>query len=270
MDLTGTHSSQTWTMTMERDIGEYGLLASQNDLGTKQDALNAAQMKALNDATDELYTIVYVENETTPYKFVSATSTITLADFTDAGLYGTNSWKKKPTDIRFGTNVVTLNQRTFRALTTLTWVEGPNVEGIGSSTFQGCTKLAHVSFPKLKTLGSNAFSTCSLLTSITLPPSITSISSTSFFGSSAIATFQEKTLTEVQSMSGYPFGFQAANIRADKTATQNWVEGKNYATQTYAVKNDGGVAKVKSISQADYDALVSPDATTLYVIPEEV
>ena len=42
------------------------------------------------------------------------------------------------------------------------------------------------------------------------------------------------------------------------------------ATTTYAVKNDGGVAKVKSMTQAAYDALVSPDATTLYVIPEEV
>lgn len=57
---------------------------------------------------------------------------------------------------------------------------------------------------------------------------------------------------------------------ADTLATEDWVEGKNYATTTYAVKNDGGVAKVKSMTQAAYDALVSPDATTLYVIPEEV
>lgn len=40
------------------------------------------------------------------------------------------------------------------------------------------------------------------------------------------------------------------------------------ATEDFAIKNSGGVAEIKSISQADYDAL-TPDAATLYVIPEE-
>ena len=34
------------------------------------------------------------------------------------------------------------------------------------------------------------------------------------------------------------------------------------------VSNDGGVAKVRKMTQAQYDALASKDATTLYVITE--
>ena len=45
--------------------------------------------------------------------------------------------------------------------------------------------------------------------------------------------------------------------------------GTNLATETYAVQNNGGVAKVQSISESDYDALGTPDPATLYVILEE-
>lgn len=33
-----------------------------------------------------------------------------------------------------------------------------------------------------------------------------------------------------------------------------------------AVKNDGGVAKIKKLTQAQYDAIASPDADTLYIV----
>ncbi|WP_280471021.1 phage upper tail fiber protein [Nocardia cyriacigeorgica] len=34
-----------------------------------------------------------------------------------------------------------------------------------------------------------------------------------------------------------------------------------------AVRNGGGVARIQRISQAEYDALVTPDPETLYVVP---
>lgn len=73
-------------------------------------------------------------------------------------------------------------------------------------------------------------------------------------------------------MLNYPWGLTTTNITASKTATQDWVEGHNYltsipstyktyqetvtslssdgyATTTYAVKNDGGVAKIKKLTE---------------------
>lgn len=35
-------------------------------------------------------------------------------------------------------------------------------------------------------------------------------------------------------------------------ATKEWVEGQDYATETYAVQNLGGVAKIQSMELSDY------------------
>ena len=66
-----------------------------------------------------------------------------------------------------------------------------------------------------------------------------------------------------------PPTYSATVYYQDQVSLTIYQQGTNLATEKYAVRNDGGVAKVKSISQSDYDDLSSPDASTLYVIPEE-
>ena len=56
------------------------------------------------------------------------------------------------------------------------------------------------------------------------------------------------------------------------TADYSWkttsIEDIKLATEDFSVENSGGVAKIKALSQADYDA-ITPDTATLYIIPEE-
>lgn len=155
-------------------------------------------------------------------------------------------------------------------MTSLTTFDGPKVEIVGGEVFSGCTGLNQVSLPSVKTLMAGSFFGCTSLTSLNIPASITDIRIDAFNGCTNLTVhFEEKTLAEVQAMLNYPWGLTTSNITASKTATQEWV-AQNYVTQTYAVKNDGGVAKIMSLTERQYERLKDKDPTTLYVIPEEV
>lgn len=49
-------------------------------------------------------------------------------------------------------------------------------------------------------------------------------------------------------------------------ATRTPVINDRIATESYAVKNDGGIAKIMALTQQAYNGLTTKDATTLYVI----
>ena len=52
---------------------------------------------------------------------------------------------------------------------------------------------------------------------------------------------------------------------SDLTNDSDFVNSQQLSAK---VNNDGGVAKVRKMTQAQYDALASKDSTTLYVITE--
>ena len=71
--------------------------------------------------------------------------------------------------------IVTIGDKVFKGLTSLTSLNLPNATSMGESAFAGCTGLTEASMPKMATIGANAFEGCTGLTTLTLPSTITSI-----------------------------------------------------------------------------------------------
>lgn len=63
------------------------------------------------------------------------------------------------------------------------------------------------------------------------------------------AVFKGRTMEQVSAMQNYPWGIPISAISTENNATKEWVEGQDYATETYAVQNDGGVGKIKSLTE---------------------
>lgn len=59
-------------------------------------------------------------------------------------------------------------------------------------------------------------------------------------------------MEQVSAMENYPWNIPISAISTENDATKEWVEGQDYATETYAVQNLGGVAKIQSMELSDY------------------
>ena len=99
-----------------------------------------------------------------------------------------------------------------------------SVENIGDCAFCLCTSLTSISIPdSVKSIGNGAFDYCKSLTSIVIPGSVENIGGNGFFSCSGFfdcknlksIVFKDKTLEEVQSMAGYPWGADESIIKAE-------------------------------------------------------
>ena len=209
-------------------------------------------MSAINSVVDEQATVA-------KYQDGSISSFNIFGELTESSLPKTNL-----VEVVIGKGVTSIGNYAFYECSDLTSVTIPDsVASIGEQAFSYCMELTSVTIGNnVTSIGTDAFKGCYNLTHMTIPDSVTSIGTDAFMYCSALASvvFNGKTLAQVQGMENYSWGI------IDTSIIKTW----NEASEEYAVKNDGGVAKVKSISQSDYDDLSSPDASTLYVIPEEV
>ena len=211
------------------------------------------------------------------------------------------------TSVTIPDSVTNIGAYTFSGCSGLTTVTIPDsITYIGDSAFYGCSGLTIVTIPDGVTIiGDSAFYGCSGLTSVTIPDSITYIGYLAFHGCSSLTSvvFYGMTLEQVQQMDNYPWDIEdtsiiktwndaskewvegqgylssipntyktyadtVSSLSGDGYATQTWVGQQGYITSSYPVKNDGGVANAKAMTQQAYDALQTYDATTLYVITE--
>lgn len=85
------------------------------------------------------------------------------------------------------------------------------VERIGRYAFAWCDRLTNVTIPDSVTkIESNAFCSCKSLRSVTIPANVTYIGWEAFCWCDNLKTivFKDRTLDEVRSMDGYPWGIQ--------------------------------------------------------------
>ena len=253
--------------------GKADLSAMENALSGKQDALTDAQISAIDSVVDERATVVKYQDGT-------------ISSFNIVGELGENSIPNKgnAVEVKIGSSVTSIGEGGLGNFANLTSVTIPDsVTSIGDGAFGGCYGLSGITIPdSVTSIGDWAFYYCSALTSV---------------------TFKGKTLEQVQQMDNYPWEITGTSIiktwndaskewvegqgylssipntykiysdtvsalSGDGYATQTWVGQQGYITSSYPVKNDGGVANAKAMTQNAYDALQTKDATTLYVITE--
>lgn len=75
-------------------------------LSAKQEALDVAQLSAVDLYADAIYTLFYVDGEYQPYKIL-ASDNMAKTDFESVGVYdsATGTWLKNIRSMRAGTNV---------------------------------------------------------------------------------------------------------------------------------------------------------------------
>ena len=169
----------------------------------------------------------------------------------------------------------------FKGCTNLeTAVFEDGIKRIEANFFQNCTSLSSVKLPEgLLEIRTGTFSNCTSLKELVIPSSVSSIqySVTSKYQPFynvvlSSMTFKDKTMAEVSVLpapntelvtTGYPWGQALSAIHTWHDASQEWVSD-------YAVKNDGGVSKVQSLTESQYAAIsATADLSTLYVITED-
>ena len=79
----------------------------------------------------------------------------------------------------------------------------------------------------------------------------------------AITTGKLATVSQMESAISGKADLSAVELKQDKLSEAQ------LSAIDHAVQNNGGVAKIESIALSAYEGLVTPDPTTLYVIPEE-
>lgn len=62
---------------------------------------------------------------------------------------------------------------------------------------------------------------------------------------------------------GYGYVTTLVSCLSDTSIVANWIAG---LTNTLVVSNDSSVSDIVSLTQSQYDALGTPNATTLYII----
>lgn len=96
--------------TIRAGESQWDVLATSGDidsmLSAKQDALDVAQLSAIDLEADAIYTLFYVDGESQPYKIL-ASDNMAKTDFESVGVYdsATGTWLKNITSMRAGTNV---------------------------------------------------------------------------------------------------------------------------------------------------------------------
>ena len=239
--LTRTVKTNTKLATVSQVDSAISGKADLSALELKQDQLSAAQMMAIDLDAEVLYTQVVVDSEWTPRKFLAATNTLTKQDFADAGLYDmtNNVWLHVPKGVQTGSNVTIIDTNLFNGCTELQTFIGQNVQEVKSQAFNGCTALARAELPNLVRMGISGCKDCTSLTSLVMPPSIVNVGRNAFTGCFNITVhFEEKSLAEVQGMENYPWGLNANQFTADKTATQNWVDSAISSKADVSALND--------------------------------
>jgi hypothetical protein len=100
-----------------------------------------------------------------------------------------------------GSNVTTIDDRTFYTCSTLSTVSFPAASSIGERAFYNCSALTSVSLPAATSIGDYAFRDCSALTSVSLPAA-SSIGDMAFEGCSTLTSV---TLPAASSIGNYAF-----------------------------------------------------------------
>ena len=169
----------------------------------------------------------------------------------------------------------------FKGCTSLeTVVFEDGIKRIEANFFQNCTSLSSVKLPEgLLEIRTGTFANCTSLKELVIPSSVSSIQYTNvsrfqpFYNVTLSSmTFKDKTMAEVSVLpapntelvtTGYPWGQALSAIHTWHDASQEWVSD-------YAVKNDGGVSKIQSLTESQYAAIsATADLSTLYVITED-
>ena len=213
----------------------------ENQLANKQDQLTSEQLSAINTATGHASRISTLESSlpTMSSRMTQIESSISALVTSIDGVarelhyVNTGAYPTSPTT-RFTLANGTVEEYNIVGSLDDTWMQnnefyaldywwyksivnveiGSNVTNIGYYTFY-YSNLTNVSIPDSVTnIGWNAFSGCSGLTSVTIGNSVTSIGSSAFSDCSGLTnvTFQGKTLSQVQSMSNYPWGISNTSI----------------------------------------------------------
>jgi hypothetical protein len=246
-------------------------LASANALSTKQDKLSDPQISAIDSIVDERATIFDFGNG--DISALNLVGEITVQKLIDAGIHNEDdTWIKDPVSVKLGTAVTGIDEYTFFTAMYMTNITFPNsVTHIDNSAFEECHALSSITIPEsVESVGAYAFNACYNLTSIIVKGKTQAEAETMFAGAcvspSIITTWNDASQEWVKDqnyLSSVPSTYKTYQ------ETVSSLSNDGYATTTYAVKNDGEVAKIKSLTQDEYDALTTVDATTLYVIPEE-
>ena len=116
-------------------------------------------------------------------------------------------------------SVSSIGYGAFSFCTYLTSVNIPNsVTSIEFDLFYYCSSLISINIPNSVTsIGYRAFYGCSSLTSINIPSSVYSIGDWAFDGCNSLTSviFEGRTMTDITSMVGYPWGIKDTSIIKD-------------------------------------------------------
>jgi hypothetical protein len=141
-----------------------------------------------------LASLLLVENGYGQFNYSTNGSTITVTLYAGSGgavtisnfvtEIGTNAFENASnvTCVAMGTNVVSIDQFSFRGCASLTNITIPgSVTNIGTDAFEACSMLTNVDLADgVTSIGLLAFNSCSNLASITLPNSLTNIGGEAF------------------------------------------------------------------------------------------
>ena len=136
---------------------------------------------------------------------------------------------------------------------------GRGVTLIDTSAFSGCRKLTSVVIPEsVSTIYMWAFRYCDSLLDVTIPANVQSIGADTFGTNANIKrsiVVKGKTRAQLVQMSGYPWGIEDPD--SEISCEIETMHGR-------------GVNVVRKLTQAQYEALTTKDANTLYVITDIV